>query len=60
MGGVRLNDEGKGQIDGSDIVRDVGHGGSGGKTVSAAPGFTGTQQNANLLAVHRVHLGNVS
>jgi len=39
MGGVCLNDEEKGQMDGPRVVLDIGHGGSAGKTVSAAHGF---------------------
>jgi fucose 4-O-acetylase-like acetyltransferase len=48
---VRLNDEGKNQIDGSGVVLDIGHGGSDGKTVSAAHGFLGTRQNASVPTV---------
>ena len=58
-GGVRLNGEGKGQIDGSDVILDVGRGGSAGKLVAAAHGFPGTRQNASVRTVPRVHPGNV-
>ena len=37
--GVRLNDEGKSQMDGSGVVLEIRHGGSDGKIVSAAHGF---------------------
>ena len=37
----------------------VGHGGSAGKTASAAHGFPETRQNASVRTVPRVHPGNV-
>src|SRR5512139_2125043 len=58
-GGVRLNDEEKSRIDRSDVVLDIGHGGSDGKTVSAAHGLPGTRQNASVYTVTRSHPGNV-
>ena len=60
MGEVRLNDEGKGQIDESNVVREVVHGGSAGKIASAAAGFPGSRQNVSVCPGPRVHPGNVS
>jgi hypothetical protein len=48
MGGVCPDDEEKGQIDGSNVVSDVGCGGRAGKTAWAADGFLRTQQNASV------------
>ena len=56
-GGVCLNDEGKGQMDGSKVVLDIRHGGSAGKTVSAAHGFPRTRQNDSFHPSIGVHLG---
>ena len=58
-GGVRLNDEGKGQIDGSKLVLDGGRGGTAGKTAQAVDGFPGTRQSASVRTVPGVHPGNV-
>ena len=56
---MRLNDEGKGKTDGSDIALDGGRGGSAEKTASVAHGFPGTLQNATVPTASRVHPGNV-
>jgi hypothetical protein len=57
---VRLNDEEKGQIDGSKATLDVVYGGTAAETVSAAHGFLAARQNEGFSAVPGVHLGNVS
>jgi hypothetical protein len=54
-----LNDEGKGQIDESNVVLEIGHGGSAGKTAYAADGFPGTWQNASVCTVPKDHPGDV-
>ena len=59
-GGVCLDGEEKGQIDGSKATLDVVYGGTAAETVSAAHGFLATLQNEGFCAVPRVHLGNVS
>ena len=59
MGGVRLNGEGKGQMDGSGVILDGGHGRRAGETAQAAPGFTRTRNNDCVYIVPRVHLGKV-
>jgi hypothetical protein len=46
-------------MDGSDVILDVGHGGSAGKTAWTTNGFTGTRQDVSLRNVPRVHQGNV-
>lgn len=59
MGGVCLNDEGKGRIDRSKVVwvgRPVG---SAGKLSEAARGTPGTWQNASVRPAPRAHPGNV-
>jgi hypothetical protein len=52
--------EGRGQIDGSEVVLDIGHRGSAGRTMPSADRFPETRQNASVAAVSRVHLGNLS
>ena len=59
MGGVRLNDEGKSQIDGSKLVLDGGRGAGAGKTAQAAHGYPGTGQNDSFRLVPEGHLGHV-
>ena len=58
-GGVRVNDKGRGQIDGSDVVLAVGHGRSAAKAAWITRGFLGIWQDASVYAVPRVHPGNV-
>lgn len=58
-GGVRPNDEAKGQIDGSIVVLGARIAEAVVETVSAAAGFLETQQNAGVRTVPWVYLGNV-
>jgi hypothetical protein len=58
-GGVRLNDEGKGQIVGTKLVLNGGRGGGAGKTAQAAHASPGIGQNASFRSILGVHLENV-
>ena len=59
-GGVRPNDEGKGQVDGSKVVLGARTAEAVVETVSAADGLLETRQNAGVRTVPWVYLGNVS
>ena len=56
---VRLNDEGKGKTDGSDIALDGGCGASGGETPWSPMGSPEPCRNATVAMASRVHPRNV-
>jgi len=58
-GGVRPNDEGKGQIDGSEVVLGARMAEAVVEPVSAADGFLESRQNAGVRTVPWVYLRNV-
>jgi len=58
-GRVRLNDEGKGRIDGSGVVLAGGHGGTAGETAQVDHGFLGTRHDNSLRPILGMHVGNI-